>query len=368
MVNRDNYLTSRSYLEYLRDVRQLKSRSIDRYWAYLKHLLLWADEALLSDAPAIRPTFPTYLSSTRPESHGDPLAPATVRKIIQTAKRFFHWCLVTFTQDFRGFPRSWIDTLQPPRAVIQQPQEHEFVTLEEVRALIARDPGDDMALRRDQAAAALLFLSGMRASAFASLPVEAIDLDSWSVKQWPSLGVRTKNGKAATTYLLDIPDLREAVADWDAVVRPQLPLSAAWYAPIISEWGDQFLSSDRPGKNRGQAVNKRLRKLFEKAGVPYQSAHRFRHGHAVFALQHAKTMADYKAVSMNLMHSDIRVTDSIYAPLAGDDVRQRIAGLTGEISNHQDTSPDSDLVDRLRGLSDAELAQLLKAAAERLAR
>ncbi len=71
-----------------------------------------------------------------------------------------------------------------------------------------------------------------------------------------------------------------------------------------------------------------MRNVFKLADLPYKSPHKFRHGHAVYALQHAKTMADYKAVSMNLMHGDIRVTDGIYAPLAGDEVQQRIAGLT----------------------------------------
>ena len=85
------------------------------------------------------------------------------------------------------------------------------------------------------------------------------------------------------------------------------------------------LSADAPGKNRNLALAKRMHHLFEVAGVPYQSPHKFRHGHAVYALQHAKTMADYKAVSMNLMHEDIRVTDGIYAPLAGNEVQQRIA-------------------------------------------
>jgi hypothetical protein len=74
---------------------------------------------------------------------------------------------------------------------------------------------------------------------------------------------------------------------------------------------------------------KRLRGLFAAAGLPYKSPHKFRHGHAVFALQHARTMADYKAVSMNLMHADISITDGIYAPLAGGEVQRRIAGLTG---------------------------------------
>ncbi len=41
-----------------------------------------------------------------------------------------------------------------------------------------------------------------------------------------------------------------------------------------------------------------------------------------------QTNADWKAVSQNLMHSSLTVTDSIYGVLSGDDVSQRIAGLT----------------------------------------
>jgi hypothetical protein len=39
-------------------------------------------------------------------------------------------------------------------------------------------------------------------------------------------------------------------------------------------------------------------------------------------------MADYEAISMNLMHADIRVTDGIYALLTSDEVKQRVACLT----------------------------------------
>lgn len=362
MVNRDNYLKAKAYLNYLREVKQLASSSVERYWSYLKHLLLWADGAALCQAVTIRPTFGTYLTDARLSDRDVGLAPTTLKKIIQTTKRFFAWLLTHYPRQFRTFPHAWIDELCPPRSTDQQPAEHQFVTLDQVRELIVPDAGDDLALQRDQAAAAMLFLSGMRSSAFGSLPIEAVDLENWSVKQWPSLGVRTKNGKAATTYLLDIPGLRDVVEQWDAIVRPQLPPSAAWYTPLISRWGEQTLSSDPPGANRHQAVTKRMRKLFEAAGAPYQSPHKFRHGHAVYALQHAQTMADYKAVSMNLMHADIRVTDSIYAPLASEEVRRRIAGLTSSV-----LSPKSDrAADLLDGLSNAELAQLLTAAAERL--
>ena len=41
-------------------------------------------------------------------------------------------------------------------------------------------------------------------------------------------------------------------------------------------------------------------------------------------------MADYKAVSMNLMHESIEITDSTYAPMLSSDVQERIAGLSGK--------------------------------------
>ena len=366
MVNRKNYLKVKAYLSYQHQVRQLSPRSVDRYWAYLKHLLLWADAAAFCQVAPIRPTFSTYLASARLDGNERSLAPATLKKIIQTTRRFFTWLLMSYPHEFRKFPRSWTDELRPPQTTDLEPVEHQFVTLDQVRQLISLDPRDDVALGRDQAAAAMLFLSGMRASAFGSLPIEAVDLEGGAVKQWPSLGVRTKNGKAATTYLLGIPDLREVVRKWDAVIRPELPPTAAWYTPIISRWGERTLSTDLPGKNRGQAIIKRMRKLFDAAGVPYLSPHKFRHGHAVYALQHSQDMADYKAVSMNLMHGDIRVTDAIYAPLAGDDVRQRVTNLN---RNGGSRSPIGDKVAAsLHDLSDAELSQILALAAERLQR
>ena len=106
---------------------------------------------------------------------------------------------------------------------------------------------------------------------------------------------------------------------------------AAWYAPVISSWGEQKLSAQPPGANRNTALQRRMRRLFAYAGLAYKSPHKFRHGTAVYGLQHARTMADYKAVSMNLMHNDIRITDGIYAVLNKEDVRARIASLSRQI-------------------------------------
>ncbi len=364
MINRTNYLTAKEYLRYLGEVHQLDRRSIDRYWFYLKYLLLWADESLLCNVAEIRPTFATFLSTTRRDGEGGALAPATLKKVIQTVKRFFTWVKLTYPREYRNLTTAWIETLRPPRGAQPAP-EHTFISLEEVRALAAvQIDRSDLSLWRDQVGAVMLFLSGMRAGAFSTLPLSAVDLSVRTIKQWPSLGVETKNGKAATTYLLDVPDLLEVVKEWDTFARSQLPPTAMWYTPIVSQWGEQTLSSDAPGANRNLAVSKRMRKLFEFAGLPYKSPHKFRHGHAVYALQHAKTMADYKAVSMNLMHGDIRVTDGIYAPLASNDVQQRITGLTNQASVVP--TVNNDITSMIEGMTQEQLAATIIALVQKM--
>jgi hypothetical protein len=59
-------------------------------------------------------------------------------------------------------------------------------------------------------------------------------------------------------------------------------------------------------------------------------------------------MADFKAISMNLMHANMSITDGIYAVLSEQDISERITSL-GE----QGSSPD-------------ELAKLLRQVAQQL--
>ena len=356
MVKRTNYLYVKEYLKYREEVEQISPSSLGRYWSYLRHLLLWADETLFSFVHKIRPTFTVYVSELVNPSNNQSLAWTTKKKIIETARHFFKWLKDSSPTKFKSTTKQLIDTLRPPRCA-QNVGEHEFVSLKEVIHLInVSNPETNLAMQRDKAAAAMLYLSGMRATAFTTLPICGVDLASKSIRQWPELGVETKNGKKATTYLLPIPELLAVVKEWDDLVRKELPLDARWYAPILSEWGEQSLSLNAPGKNRSQALGKRLRLLFDAAGIKYRSPHKFRHGNAVYGLQHAVTMADYKAVSMNLMHNDIKTTDSIYARLLSDDVGQRIAGLTDSST----AQPDTEIVEIFKSMSNDQLLQIIQ--------
>ena len=255
-----------------------------------------------------------------------------------------------------------MESLRPPR-VRDANDEPEYVLLEKViQPIIVPHDDGDQALLRDKAAAAMLFLSGAIASAFTILPISQVDLPSSTLRQWPELGVATKNGKRATTFLLPISELLSAAQAWDDVIHPNLPSAAPWYTPISAHWGGQSLGEAAPGKNRHQALDKRLRQLFNQGGLPYKSAHKFRHGHAVYGLQHAQTMAVYKAVSMNLMHEDIKITDEIYAPIMSNEVQLRISRLA-------DSKPDqveNSLESLVRNLSNNDLSAVMRIVAERL--
>lgn len=46
-------------------------------------------------------------------------------------------------------------------------------------------------------------------------------------------------------------------------------------------------------------------------------------------------MAEFKAVSQNLMHASLTITDGVYGVLTGIDVQSTIAGLTGAVQGDQ---------------------------------
>ncbi len=76
------------------------------------------------------------------------------------------------------------------------------------------------------------------------------------------------------------------------------------------------------------------------------------------------TMADYKVLSDNMMHADIRTTDDTDAMLSSKEVRKRIAGLFST-TNHasQTTRPEG-----LEKMSNEQVSQMLVEVAKRLSK
>ena len=72
--------------------------------------------------------------------------------------------------------------------------------------------------------------------------------------------------------------------------------------------------------------------------LPYHSPYKFRHGFAVYAIKHAKDMSDMKAISQNLMHSNISITDGIYGGLSDSDIKNQITNLLNQTTISNDNT------------------------------
>jgi integrase len=343
MINRDNYKLVQKYLDYRIEVDQITPGSKQKEVTHLRYLLEWADKVEFVKASNIRPTFPEYMLTARQDDQEGQLSAEYIKKVMATARRFFSW-LVLNRIGYKSIKASWITTLKIKR-LSNPPRHSEAVTLEEIKA-IAKAPVLNTGERRTRAMAVMLFLSGMRIGAFVSLPLECVDLDNLTIFQYPSKGVRTKNRKTAKTTLLNIPELLEVVKAWDTEVRSILPDRGLWFAPLLPDTCEIDPGCVTPGEHRETLACKHLKAWLGKVGLKYHSPHKFRHGHIHFAMSHCRTIEEYKAVSLNVMHSSMEITDQFYSVLDSDQVRNRIQQLGLNRLNSSQEIPDKNTLIR----------------------
>lgn len=149
------------------------------------------------------------------------------------------------------------------------------------------------------------------------------------------------------------PGSFDVVRAWDQEIRAKLPEDSYWFATLSPDTGSFDASIREVGEHRNSRALKDLQDWLSRVGLPYHSLHKFRHGNAVYSVQHAKDIADLKAVSQNLMHSSLSVTDGVYGILSTADVGKRIAGLGGKLAAGQ--VDHADIAQQLM-----EIAQMLK--------
>jgi len=252
------------------------------------------------------------------------LSAGYIKKTLATARLFFTWLSENET-GYKGIKQSWIKTIRVKR-LSDTPKNKDYVTFEEILKIASR-PARSIRERRARAGLVFLYLSGMRIGAFVSLPIRAMDIPNRCVLQFPSMGVRTKNGKAAKTFLLDIPELLQVVQEWDSEVRAVLPDTGLWFAPLSPQTGQIDLHALDVGEHRHSKARKDFRLWLAQENLPYHSPHKFRHGHIHYGLERAENIADFKAVSMNAMHSNMEITDTFYSVLQDEEVKNRIGKL-----------------------------------------
>lgn len=127
-----------------------------------------------------------------------------------------------------------------------------------------------------------------------------------------------------------------------------------WFAPLSHETGELDLEQIEVGENREQRARKDLAEWLSRVGLPYHSPHKFRHGFAVFALKHADNIGQLKAISQNLMHANISITDGIYGGLSDSDISKQISSLTKKGLNEDIKSVKHLLKSTLKRIEELE--------------
>ena len=312
------------YLDFRNKIDQVSATTINLNRNWLIYLQRWVDDRDINKVAEYDPGFLEYVRSMD-------YSWSYKKKIIQTSKCFFKWLNLHHGYEI---PAWWIASLKPPRN--KEFKEHQAVSLDEIKYM-AKAPVKSKRDRRIRASAVFLWLSGARIRAFLSLPIKAIDIPNKTVYQWPEWGVQTKNGKKATTYLLNVPELYPVIEEWNEAVN-HLPSESIWFANFNTNTNQKLKPAYYNSGKYARARNDLHNWLID-IGMPYYSPHKFRHGHAVYALKQAKDMAQFKAISQNLMHNSITTTDSIYSVFSNDEVKNQMLNL-GQESN-------DDLIEKL---------------------
>jgi len=326
MINKENWKLTKLYFADRLHVDQLSQGSLKVERSYLRYILEWADDIHFSKAPKIIPTFPEYMRTARLDKKSGALSPTHINKILANARRFFTW-LYEHAREFRSLKNSWINKIRSKR-LTAIPQTKEYVSFEEIQK-IAESPTESVMERRTQAAAVIMFLTGIRVGALVTLPIKAVDLENRFVYQYPSLGVHTKNNKSAKTVIYPIPELLDVLKSWDSEIREVLPDDGFWIAPLLPESGEIDPNCREAKDNRVSLVQKNLKKWLRKVGLPDRSPHKFRHGHVHYGQAHSRTQEDYKAVSQNVMHSTTGITDLFYSNMDDEEKKNRIDSMFG---------------------------------------
>ena len=351
MILRDNFLTLQTYIKYLKQKGKCSQATIELYTSYNNMLLEWAGERNLKTAPSFDESFQKFLSEQKNNSD-KPYSKSYMKAACSYTRRFFYWARDN-CKGYKNITGEWIDSIVPVRH-IDEVKEIVYYSLDEVEKICALEP-ENLREQRTIAALAFLMLTGMRVSAFLTLPINNVHFDETKgfIRQNPKDGVCTKNNKAANTTTFVCSSLLKIVKEWDALVRSKCPGNTSWYArmdqngnlnpreiiPMTLENADELKKKARyPYKN----FCKDLKEICAKAGVEYKSPHKARYGHIHLCMSKAKTAEERKAVSMNVMHGSTAITDEVYMRMNSDQVSEILSGFNfDEPANNPDIAKNS---------------------------
>lgn len=349
MILRENYLDAQKYLEYHARIKQNTAGTLSVYDYQLRLVLRWCDDVPFPDFKKAKITLPEYLKAQKKFSG---MSEETCSDICALFRDFLHFHMSENRSRYGKLKESDVVTVRYITHM-DSTKTARYYTLEEMGKIADYEP-ETLAEKRARASACFLYLSGMRISAFLSMPIECVNLQQKTVYQFPENGVVTKFGKKAITTLLPIKTLLDVVSEWDEFLQTEkMPSGALWYAQIdrdgkrLEPYCPEIGSHDeayKSARHRGNKFRDYLKRLCLLCGIEYKNPHAFRHGHVHYGLSHAKTVEQIKAISQNVMHRSTAITDEVYS-------RMNYSGVSNAIANLDQSEVNRVKTETVPGLS-----------------
>jgi len=337
--NAENLRIKRSYLVWLNEAKRLSDLSIDKAAAAID---CFEGQTKRRNFKAFHTeqarAFKRHLERSTNHRTGKPLSAATIDGTLRELKAFFRWLA-----DQPGYKSkitySDAEFFNPSHRVSRQAQARTWKphpTPEQFAHVLRTMPSTTVLQRRNRAVIALLFLTGSRDSAAASLRLRHVDPVEGCV-HFDGREVKTKFNKTFSTWFFPVGDeVRQILVDWIKELREAHlwgqddPLFPRTRVVVGDNGGFVAAGIDRAPWSSAATIRKIFRAAFREAGLPEFTPHLVRDTLSELGSRICKTPEDIKAWSQNVGHNDVMTTLMNYGSVAPGRQAEIIKGLKAD--------------------------------------
>lgn len=332
-----NEIIKRKFFDYLKNSKGYSVKSIE---CFESAIWLWQEFTKEADFASFNQTkakeFKEWLINKKKRGSQENVSPSFCYDKLRYLRLFFTWLAMqpNYKSKINQTIIDYLNLSLKEVRVATQSKRRQCPTLEEVKKVIENIEVKNEIDRRDKALISLMFLTGIRISAIASLPMRSFDRENMTIDQDPKLGVMTKNSKRITTTLIPF-SYQEPLGyflDWFDYLKsengfkpndPIFPATKKENGKDENNLGYYNTGKVEPVFWKSQSsIRKIFEKRFKQAGVRYYHPHTFRHFLVKEISKIPLTEEQKKAISQNLGHENVGTTFGSYGYNRIEDDRQ----------------------------------------------